>query len=70
MEGVLDDTWSAWFDGFDVSGDADTGVTTIAGPLSDEAALHGLLTKIRDLGLPLVEVRRTGSDARRMGRQP
>jgi hypothetical protein len=70
VEGVLDDTWSAWFDGFDVSGDADTGVTTIAGPLSDEAALHGLLTKIRDLGLPLVEVRRTGSDARRMGRQP
>jgi hypothetical protein len=70
VEGVLDDTWSAWFDGFDVSGDADTGVTTIAGPLSDEAALHGLLTKIRDLGLPLVEVRRTGSDARRMGRPP
>lgn len=33
VEGVLDDTWSAWFDGLDVSGDADAGVTSIAGPL-------------------------------------
>jgi hypothetical protein len=70
VEGVLDDTWSAWFDGLDVSGDADAGVTSIAGPLPDQAALHGLLVKIRDLGLPLVEVRRTGSDLRRTGRQP
>jgi hypothetical protein len=62
VEGVLDDIWSAWFDGLNVSGDADAGVTTIAGPLPDQAALHGLLAKIRDLGLPLVEVRRIGSD--------
>jgi hypothetical protein len=61
VEGVLDDIWSAWFDGL-VSGDADAGVTTIAGPLPDQPALHGLLAKIRDLGLPLVEVRRIGSD--------
>jgi hypothetical protein len=60
VEGVLDDIWSAWFDGLNVSGDADAGVTTR--PLPDQAALHGLLAKIRDLGLPLVEVRRIGSD--------
>lgn len=70
VEGVLDDTWSAWFDGLDVSGDADAGVTSIAGPLPDQTALHGLLVKIRDLDLPLVEVRCTGSDPRRTGRQP
>jgi hypothetical protein len=70
VEGVLDDTWSAWFDGLDVTGDADAGVTSIAGALADQAALHGLLAKIRDLGLPLVEVHRTGSDPRRTGRQP
>jgi hypothetical protein len=70
VEGVLDDIWSAWFDGLDVNGDADAGVTSIAGPLPDQAALHGLLAKIRDLGLPLVEVHRTGSDPPRTGRQP
>jgi hypothetical protein len=62
VEGILDDHWSAWFNGLDVSGDADVGITTIAGPLPDQAALHGLLAKIRDLGLPLLEVRRIGSD--------
>ena len=62
VEGVLDDIWSAWFDGLDVSGDSDTGITTIAGSLPDQAALHGLLAKIRDLGIPLRGVRRIGSD--------
>jgi hypothetical protein len=62
VEGVLDDIWSAWFDGLDVSGDSETGITTIAGSLPDQAALHGLLAKIRDLGIPLRGVRRIGSD--------
>lgn len=61
VEGVLDDTWSAWFDDLDVNGD-NAGITTIAGPLRDQAELHGLLSKIRDLGIPLLEVRRIGSD--------
>jgi hypothetical protein len=62
VEGVLDDArWSAWFDGLDVTSDA-MGRTTIAGPLVDQAALHGLLTKVRDLGLPLVAVRRLEPD--------
>jgi hypothetical protein len=38
---------------------SDRGQTTIAGPVTDQAALHGLLTKVRDLGLELLEVRRT-----------
>jgi hypothetical protein len=53
--------WSAWFDGLQVTGD-DHGRTTIAGPVTDQAALHGLLNKVRDLGLELLEVRRTDLD--------
>ena len=62
VQGVLDARWSAWFDGLHVSGDAEVGTTTIAGPVTDQAALHGLLAKVRDLGLPLLEVRRIGPD--------
>jgi hypothetical protein len=58
VDGVLDGRWSAWFDGLQVSSD-DRGQTTIAGPVPDQAALHGLLDKVRDLGLELLEVRRT-----------
>jgi hypothetical protein len=61
VQGVLDDRWSAWFEGLRVSSD-EPGQTTIAGPVTDQAALHGLLTKIRDLGLPLLEVRRIDPD--------
>ena len=58
VQGVLDPRWSAWFDGLQLSSDAD-GRTTISGPVADQAALHGLLTRIRDLGLTLLEVRCT-----------
>jgi hypothetical protein len=61
VQGVLDDRWSAWFEGLQVSSDQ-AGQTTIAGPVADQAALHGLLTKIRDLGLPLLSVRRLDQD--------
>jgi hypothetical protein len=57
VQGVLDDRWSAWFEGLRISSDQ-PGQTTIAGPVADQAALHGLLAKVRDLGLPLLEVRR------------
>lgn len=56
-EGILDECWSGWFDGMQVTSQTD-GVTTIAGPVTDQAALHGLLAKVRDLGLPLISVRR------------
>jgi hypothetical protein len=58
VNGVLGSGWSAWFDGLQVTSD-DRGQTTIAGPIADQAALHGLLAKIRDLGLELLEVRRS-----------
>lgn len=62
VQGVLDALWSVWFDGLAVSGDPDGGTTTIAGPVRDQAALHGLLGKVHDLGLPLLAVRRVEAD--------
>jgi hypothetical protein len=61
VNGVLGSGWSAWFDGLQVTSD-EHGQTTIAGPVTDQAALHGLLAKIRDLGLDLLVVRRTDPD--------
>jgi hypothetical protein len=57
VQGVLDPGWSAWFEGLRVSSDQ-AGQTTISGPVADQAALHGLLAKVRDLGLELLSVRR------------
>jgi hypothetical protein len=61
VRGVLDPGWSAWFEGLQVSGDQ-AGQTTITGPVADQAALHGLLAKVRDLGLELLSVRRLDPD--------
>ncbi len=58
VDGVLDSGWSAWFDGLHVHSDASAGTTTVSGPVTDQAALHGLLAKVRDLGLPLIAVHR------------
>jgi hypothetical protein len=55
VRGVLDRRWSAWFDGLQLSSEPG-GVTVIAGEVADQAALHGLLAKVRDLGLPLLSV--------------
>jgi hypothetical protein len=55
VKGALDQRWSAWFDGLQISGEPG-GVTVIAGEVADQAALHGLLAKVRDLGLPLLSV--------------
>jgi hypothetical protein len=57
VRGVLDRHWSGWFEGLAVSSVA-PGQTLIAGPVVDQAALHGLLAKVRDLGLPLLSVHR------------
>jgi ketosteroid isomerase-like protein len=78
--GALDARWSTWFAGLDVSCSA-VGETTLTGPLRDHAELHGVLARVRDLGLPLIAVRRLecspiGTDApeadrdRRQGRFP
>ena len=55
VKGHLDDHWSAWFEGLTITNGAN-GEATLAGPVLDQAALHGLLIKIRDLGLPLIAV--------------
>ena len=55
LEGHLDARWAAWFDGLSLSHESD-GTTIIHGPVADQAALHGLLQKVRDTGLPLVSV--------------
>jgi hypothetical protein len=55
LQGRLDPRWSAWFDGLTLTAEAD-GTTVLAGPVIDQAALHGVLTRLRDLGLPLISV--------------
>lgn len=57
VKGNLDGKWSAWFDGFSAVPQADD-ETLLSGLVADQAALHGLLTRIRDLGLPLLSVKR------------
>jgi hypothetical protein len=57
VKGNLDHKWSDWFDGFTITSQVD-GATLLTGPVADQAALHGLLGKIRDLGLPLLSVKR------------
>ncbi len=55
VKGRLDTRWEDWFDGLTLTHDAD-GTTLIHGSIPDQAALHGLLHRVRDLGLPLVSV--------------
>jgi hypothetical protein len=55
VDGILDDRWADWFGGLQVSSDGTQ--TVIAGLLPDQSALHGLLARVRDLGLCLISVR-------------
>jgi len=56
--GHVEDRWSEWFEGMTFVREAD-GTTLISCPSLDQAALHGLLSKVRDLGLPLISVNPT-----------
>jgi hypothetical protein len=53
--GHLSSRWSAWFDGLTIDR-AEAGVTVIRGPVVDQAALHGLIQKLRDVGIPLISL--------------
>ena len=61
VQGRLDARWSTWLDGLTLS-QPDDGTTVLRGLVIDQAALHGLLHKLRDIGLPLVSVARTEPD--------
>lgn len=57
VQGHLDDRWSHWFGALELKRQ-DDGTTLLVGPIVDEAALHGVIARIRDLGLPLLSVKR------------
>ena len=62
VKGHLGSRWTAWFDGLSVTTE-DDGTTIISGPAVDQAALHGVLQKLRDLGITLVSLTQLPSDA-------
>ena len=55
IKGHLDNRWADWFEGLTLTRE-DNGETLLTGPVVDQAALHGLLRKVRDLGMPLLSV--------------
>jgi hypothetical protein len=57
IKGHLDNRWADWFEGVTITLE-DNGETLLTGQVADQAALHGLLRKVRDLGMPLVSVNR------------
>jgi hypothetical protein len=57
IEGHLAASWSSWFEEMDIRHE-ENGETVLSGPIVDQAALHGVLMKIRDLGLTLIKVKR------------
>jgi hypothetical protein len=63
IKGHLGPQWSDWFDGMSITL-KDNGETLISGPVADQAALHGLLKKVRDLGLTLISVNRDAQQNR------
>ncbi|MGI8485891.1 MAG: hypothetical protein ACR2OU_16730 [Thermomicrobiales bacterium] len=57
IKGQLGPQWTEWFEGMDITPE-DTGDTLLSGPVLDQAALHGVLRKVRDVGLPLLSITR------------
>lgn len=62
IRGHLDRRWVAWFEEMTIT-QLENGETVLSGPLADQAALYGLLRKVRDLGLPLLSVTRVEADS-------
>lgn len=63
IRGHLEPRWASWFDGLTLTQDPD-GTTVIRGEVVDQAALHGLIQKVRDIGLPLVSVTSTATPSK------
>ena len=61
VRGHLDHSWTDWFEGLVISNESN-GDAVLAGSIADQAALHGLLAKVRDLGLPLLAVVQVEAD--------
>lgn len=61
IEGELTASWSSWFEGMKIRHE-ESGETVLSGQLPDQTALHGVLMRIRDLGLPIVHVIRAKGD--------
>ena len=55
VQGHLDQRWVSWFDGMSITHEPD-GATVLEGPVADQAALHGMLQRVRDTGLTLISV--------------
>jgi hypothetical protein len=64
IDGHLDEHWSAWFGGLTLFRE-DDGTTTLRGAVTDQAELHGLLAKVRDLGITLISVKAIDAPSRR-----
>jgi hypothetical protein len=60
VKGKLGDMWSEWFDDFEISAENDK--TLLSGYVADQAALHGLINKIRDVGLTLLSIQQISGD--------
>ncbi len=61
VNGHLGTRWAAWFDGLAITSEGD-GTTVLRGSVVDQAALHGLLQKLRDVGIPLISLTQVPSD--------
>ena len=69
VKGHLDGRWSDWFDGLEIS-NAENGVAVLSGEIVDQAALHGVLNKVRNLNLPLISVTTVDPDQQEPVIQP
>ena len=66
VQGRLDESWTSWFDDMAITSESGAGgtiVTVLSGTVTDQVALHGLLARIRDLGLPLLQVQCLGQES-------
>jgi hypothetical protein len=63
VHSCLDDHWVSWFEGMELSTDEARNTTMLIGSLPDQAALYGILARIRDMGLPLLSLSRLDADA-------